>query len=131
MKGVLHTDGACLGNPGPMGLGIVLEREDGKEYTLSEPAGHGTNNIAEYSALIRGLQLAQQKDVTSINAYLDSQLVVEQVNGNWRVKDKTLAALHEKVQELLAGFTEHTIEHVRREHNRRADMLSKAAAERV
>lgn len=131
MNATLHTDGACLGNPGPMGLGIVLELENGKTIEKAVPAGHGTNNIAEYSALIAGLAVARKHKVTHITAYLDSELVVKQVNGEWRVKDNTLQALHAKATEYLQSFEHATVEHVRRHLNTRADALSKTAAEKV
>lgn len=129
MKATLHTDGACLGNPGPMGLGIVLELETGEKIEKAVPAGHGTNNIAEYSALIAGLAIARKHHVTHLTAYLDSELVVKQVTGEWRVKDATLKALHAKATEYLQSFKSATVEHVRRHLNTRADALSKQAAE--
>ncbi len=129
MKGTLHTDGACFGNPGPMGLGIVLEY-DGKTVEKSVPHGDGTNNIAEYSALIKGMQLAKEKGVSELEAYMDSELVVRQVNGEWRVKDATLQELHATVQRLRKDFDSFSLNHVRRERNARADALSKAAAMR-
>lgn len=127
MKGILHTDGACLGNPGPMGLGIFLNAN--KEFTKSIPAGSGTNNIAEYLALIEGLKLAKTEGVTQLEAYLDSKLVVEQVLGNWRVKDEKLQPLCAHAQKLIREFEKWSITHVRREQNVKADSLSKAAAE--
>jgi len=133
MKATLHTDGACLGNPGPMGLGIVLELENGETVERVEkaiPAGHGTNNIAEYSALLSGLAVAKQHGVTHIEAYLDSELVVKQVNGEWKVKDATLQALHEKIHVFKKEFTQISFTHVRRHLNARADALSKQAAEK-
>ena len=129
MKATLHTDGACLGNPGPMGLGIVLELEDGGVVEKAIPAGRGTNNIAEYSALLAGLALAKQRGVSVLEAFLDSELVVKQLNGEWRVKDATLQALHSKASEYLKQFESVSVQHVRRHLNVRADALSKRAAE--
>ncbi len=129
MKATLHTDGACLGNPGPMGLGIVLQLETGETIEKATPAGNGTNNIAEYSALLAGLAVAKQHKVTHLEAYLDSELVVKQINGAWRVKDATLQALHSKAHEYLKDFTQVSVTHVRRHLNTRADALSKQAAE--
>ena len=131
MKATLYTDGACLGNPGPMGLGIHLTREDGKVVNKSIPFGRGTNNVAEYSALVKALELAREEEVTAVDAFLDSKLVVEQVRGNWRVKDAKLQPLAQAVRVLAESFDSFSIKHVPREQNAVADALSKRAAEQV
>lgn len=131
MNAELWTDGACFGNPGPMGLGIVLKLENGGVIERSIPFGQGTNNIAEYSALIAGMNLAVENGVTELSAYLDSDLVVRQMKGEWRVKDANLQQLWQEAQHLAKSFTALRITHVRREFNTRADTLSKAAAEQV
>ena len=127
MKASLFTDGACLGNPGPMGLGVVLTVDD-HSFELSVPAGMGTNNQAEYLALIKGLRFALDRGVTVLTAHLDSELVVKQVNSEWRVKDDKLLPLFDEARELLARFVSVTVVHVPRELNSRADSLSKRAA---
>ena len=129
-KGVLHTDGACFGNPGPMGLGIVLEYGDQK-ITESIPHGMGTNNIAEYSALIKGMELALEHGVTELFAYADAALLVHQINDRWSVKNPELQKLYERVKELKSKFEWFSIAHIGRIGNFETDALSKAAAQRV
>lgn len=126
MRGVLHTDGCCLGNPGPMGLGIVLKSDD-QVFEHKVDAGRGTNNKAEYLALIAGLRLALDKGVNVLEVFLDSQLVVRQVNGDWRVKDADLQGLHREARELIGRFDSVHLEHIPRDQNARADFLSKQA----
>ncbi len=127
MKGVLYTDGACLGNPGPMGLGVFLKAGD-NQLRLSEYAGIGTNNKAEYLALIKGLKTAIKHGVDELYVYMDSNLVVQQINGNWRVKDEGLKVLHRQAVELLNRFDKVVVSHVLRDKNMIADSLSKKAA---
>ncbi|MFT4249819.1 MAG: ribonuclease HI family protein [Candidatus Woesearchaeota archaeon] len=130
MKATIHTDGACLGNPGPMGLGVVIETSLGvrKEKFFH---GVGTNNVAEYSALLKALQLALDMGVTEVEAFLDSKLVVEQVSKNWRIKDEKLLPLAEAIWALAQQLSSFTISYVPREENSVADELSKQAAMRV
>lgn len=131
MKARVFTDGACLGNPGPMGLGIHLVLADGRVVDRSIPFGRGTNNVAEYSALVKALELAREEGVSELEAFLDSKLVVEQVSRNWRVKDEKLQPLVAAVWALIESFDAFSIEHVPRAQNAVADALSKRAAERV
>jgi len=86
-RAVLYADGACRGNPGPAGSGAALV--DGDGTVVAEAMrflGHGTNNVAEYTALIIGLEKARQHDVEDLEVRMDSKLVVEQMNGKWRVR---------------------------------------------
>jgi ribonuclease HI len=130
MKAVIHTDGACFGNPGPMGLGILIELENGKTIEKSIPFGHGTNNIAEYSALLKAIEIVrQEQDVTHIQAFLDSNLVVQQLLGNWRIKDDKLRTIADAIKALVQNFESFVVEHIPREENGRADELSKIAAQ--
>ena len=131
MKATIYTDGACLGNPGPMGLGIHIKRADGEVVNKSIPYGHGTNNVAEYSALVKALEIAREQGITEVDAYLDSNLVVQQIKRNWRVKDASLRELAQAVWALASLFESFSISHVPREENTVADALSKRAAERV
>ena len=130
MKAIIHTDGACLGNPGPMGLGVVIETSQGTR-TESIPHGVGTNNVAEYSALVKALQLALDMGVTEVEAFLDSKLVVEQVSKTWRIKDEKLLPLAEAVWALAKQLRSFAIKYIPREQNVVADELSKQAAMRV
>lgn len=131
MKATLHTDGACFGNPGPMGLGISLRLGDGSVVNRSIPFGHGTNNVAEYSALLKGVELAREHGVTELSAFLDSQLVVKQLTGEWRIKDARLREIADAITSLTRSFESFSVEHVPREQNVVADELSKRAAQQV
>jgi ribonuclease HI len=124
----LFTDGAARGNPGPAGLGIVIEDENGMRLQgLVRYIGTATNNQAEYLALIEGLRAVSEWKPDRLEVFLDSKLVVEQMKGRYRVKNGSLAALHRQAQELLESFPEVTIAHVPREKNRGADALANRA----
>jgi ribonuclease HI len=122
----LYSDGASSGNPGPAGIGYVLIA-DGHTYRHSEDIGEATNNIAEYTALIRGLEKASSLGVGDLTAYLDSELVVRQINGEYKVKNPALRELYNKAVSLLKGFSSYSISHIPRERNKEADALSKKA----
>lgn len=134
---VMYCDGACSGNPGKSGVGVVITLTDNnylpldKEqiFTISEYIGTATNNIAEYSALIRGLEKARTISVENIKIFLDSELVVRQVNGVYKVKNSNLLPLFQKVKALLNDFEAFTITHVRREFNKDADALARLGVE--
>lgn len=118
------TDGACSGNPGPAGVGVVFI-EDGKEiHSISEPIGNATNNIAEYTALIRGLEEAQKLQATHLKVRTDSELMFKQVRGDYKVKNEGIKPLHAKVMELLKNFKGVEMKAVPREENKRADQLA-------
>jgi ribonuclease HI len=132
MKARLHTDGGARGNPGPAGIGAVLFDMDGNVIgELAEGIGATTNNVAEYKALIEGLDLAIRKGVTDLQVFMDSQLVVSQVKGEWKIKNDRLRSLAAKAQILLSKFNSATIEHVRREHNADADKLANQGMDRA
>ncbi len=121
----LYTDGAARGNPGEAGAGIVLCDGAGRELTSrSRYLGRCTNNVAEYRALILGLETAREAGCTELAIFLDSELIVRQVQGSYRVKNATLRPLHARVTELLAGFAHWSIRHVSRSENSRADELA-------
>lgn len=123
---VIFSDGASSGNPGPAGIGAVILLEDGK-ITLSEPIGISTNNIAEYRALIRALEVAKEKGVSGVKIFIDSELVVKQINGHYKVKDEKLIPLYHEVYSLLRGFKRFVVEHVPRGKNKEADGLARKA----
>jgi ribonuclease HI len=124
----LFTDGAARGNPGPAGLGIVLEDDQGMRlWGGHRYLGTATNNQAEYLALIEGLKEVGRWNPDRLEVYLDSQLIVEQLAGRYRVKNHDLQPLHSKALELLAGFPEAVVSHVPREKNRGADALANRA----
>ena len=121
----LHTDGGARGNPGPAGIGVVLTDPNGN--VLEERyagIGSATNNVAEYSALIAGLELAREKGVTDLEVALDSELVVSQVKGEWKIRNDRLRQLAVRARSLLDRFDSVTITHVRRKHNAHADQLA-------
>ncbi|MDQ3981327.1 MAG: reverse transcriptase-like protein [Actinomycetota bacterium] len=125
MKAILHADGGARGNPGPAGIGVLLVDLDGN--VLAEVArgiGVTTNNVAEYTALIEGLELAQEKGVSEIDVRLDSKLVVFQVLGEWKIKNDTLRRLAAKAESLLRRFERKSLSYVPREQNAAADKLA-------
>ena len=124
----LYTDGAARGNPGPAGLGVVIEDDQGLRLRgLCRYIGTATNNRAEYLALIEGLRAAQEWKPDRLEVFLDSKLVVEQVAGRWRIKNKDLMPLLRTAQELVGAFPEVTVKHVERAKNKGADALANKA----
>ena len=124
MKAKLSTDGGARGNPGPAAYGYVLEAEDGTVLDArGERIGVATNNVAEYRALIAGLEKAVELGVDELEVVSDSELLVEQMQGEYRVKNETLRELNEdaNVLERKLGRVRYTA--VRREHNELADRL--------
>ncbi len=125
----LYTDGASLGNPGSAGIGVVLTDAEGNLLAeLSEPIGTATNNEAEYRALVRGLELAHQHQITHLNWYSDSELLVKQWLGRYKVHQPHLLRLLKQVRERGKKFAEFRAHHIPREQNRRADRLAKQGA---
>lgn len=125
MKAVLHTDGGARGNPGPAGIGVVLA-DDSDEVIgeIAEGIGRATNNVAEYRALIAGLELALEVGAKTLEICVDSELVVSQMNGEWKIKDKKLKPLALRASSLLNQLESYTLRHVRRESNADADKLA-------
>ena len=125
MKGTLFTDAGARGNPGPAGIGVVLKDESGEVIgEIAEGIGITTNNVAEYKALIAGLELAREKGVTDIEVYMDSKLVVFQVKGEWKIKNNTLRPLAVKARHLIDRFDNWALSHVGRDENEDADKLA-------
>ena len=121
----MFTDGAARGNPGPAALGVVIEDDKGVRLRgLHRYIGTATNNQAEYQALIEGLKAALEWKPDRLEVYLDSKLVVEQINGGYRVKKPELQPLHSRAKELLEAFGEVVVAHVERKRNRGADALA-------
>jgi len=122
---ILHCDGAARGNPGPAGVGVHIADEDGTTVAeIAEGIGETTNNVAEYTAAIRGLQRARELGATQVHLRSDSKLLIEQLSGRWKIKNKNLMLLHRQVRDLADGFERVTYEHVRRERNVEADRLA-------
>lgn len=125
MRGTLYTDGGARGNPGAAGIGVVLRDQHGEVVgEIAQGIGEATNNVAEYAALIAGLELAQDKGVTEIEVFMDSELVVSQLLGKWKIKKDTLRPLAVKARALMNRFEACELKHVRRELNADADRLA-------
>ena len=132
---VLYTDGASRGNPGPSSIGAVIyfDGHDGLEEVadISEPIGHTTNNVAEYKAVIAGLKLVGQLDPDDVLVRADSQLLVRQLEGRYRVKSPNLKPLYGQVCALVESLPCVRFEHVRREENTVADGLANEALDQL
>ncbi len=128
MKLTINTDGGARGNPGPAGIGVVIKDETGKIiYSYGGYIGEATNNVAEYKALIKSLEEAQNLGGTELKIQMDSELIVKQMQGVYKIKEPTLQGLAAEVIKLLKNFSGHTFTHVRREYNKDADaMVNKA-----
>lgn len=130
-RAVVQTDGAALGNPGPAGAGaVVLSAEGAVLAELSVPLGRATNNVAEYEAVICGLQEALALGFREVELRSDSELLCRQIAGTYRVRTPHLAPLLAHVKRLLARFERSRVMHVRREANAAADRLATLAARR-
>jgi ribonuclease H / adenosylcobalamin/alpha-ribazole phosphatase len=124
LKAKLSTDGGARGNPGPAAYGYVLETYDGAVLDArGETIGRATNNVAEYRALIAGLESAAERGVTELDVVSDSELLVKQMRGEYRVKNEALRMLWEEANDLERRFSRVRYTAVRREHNELADRL--------
>ena len=122
MKLIIYTDGGARGNPGPAAIGVVIKDTAGKNLAAyGEYIGHETNNTAEYRAILSGLKRAHSLGATTVECYLDSKLVVEQLNRNWKVKEPHLQKLFVQCWNAAAEFKKATFKHIRREKNKEAD----------
>ncbi len=122
MKLIIYTDGGARGNPGPAATGIVIKNEAGETIAnYGEYLGEQTNNYAEYSAAISGLKKAHQLGGTNVELFVDSKLVCEQLNQNWKVKEPTLQKLFVHAYNAMQIFKKINVKHVRREFNKEAD----------
>lgn len=123
-KLITYTDGGSRNNPGPAACGIViLDEQEIVIHTASKFLGTATNNQAEYGALIEALKTAKRLEGTEIACHLDSELVVKQLNREYKVKDEKMRGLFAQVMQLISGFDKVTFIHVRREKNKLADKL--------
>ncbi len=130
MRHQVFCDGASRSNPGDASIGVSIVL-DGKEvHAISKKIGIATNNEAEYQALIDGLNFCIDNSIKEIDVFLDSNLVVEQVNKNYKVKAENLKVLNSKVDELIEEFNFIEINHVYREENKRADQLANMALDK-
>jgi ribonuclease HI len=121
---VVHVDGGARGNPGPAAIAAVLADSEGNVLEeRSETIGRATNNVAEYRALLLGIERARELGASELDLVGDSELVARQVRGEYRVKDPNLRELHSRVASQLSGFDRWTIRNVPRAENARADSL--------
>jgi ribonuclease HI len=137
---IIRTDGAARGNPGPASAGAALyaiERPDSRDpraapdASISDYLGIQTNNVAEYTGVVRALDLARDMGAGEVHLLLDSKLIVEQLAGRWRVKDAKLIPLWAAARAILHGFSKWTATHVPRAQNSVADALANEAIDRA
>ena len=132
MKARLSTDGGARGNPGPAAYGYVLESDDGHVLDArGDTIGVATNNVAEYRALLAGLEKALELGVTELEVVSDSELLVKQMRGEYKVKNDALRALHGEASQLAEGLEKVAYTAVRRAHNELADSLVNEALDRA
>lgn len=127
MKYKIFTDGASSGNPGPSGYGyIILDENDNVVRSASKFIGHSTNNIAEYLGLYNALKDVSDLDPDFIEIFLDSELIVKQIKGEYKVRNEKLKEIYIKIVEILKNYN-YTITHISRQLNKDADKLAKDA----
>lgn len=128
---IIYSDGGARGNPGPAGIGAVLYNNKKERIAeISQYLGIKTNNQAEYIALIEALKKAKELKGVEIQAFLDSELIVRQLNREYKVKNKDLAPLFLEVNNLSLGFKKITFKHIYREENKEADKLANQAMDK-
>jgi len=126
---IIHTDGGARGNPGPAGIGAVLNI-DGEIKEYSEYVGRATNNQAEYQALILALKKAKSFAPRGVKCYLDSELIVKQLNKIYKIKNKDLKPLFDRIITLSENFSKISFSHIPREKNKEADKLVNQALDK-
>lgn len=122
-----NVDGGSRGNPGPAGYGVRITRDDGTTVDLKESIGVATNNVAEYNGLLAALRWAVDEGVRELRVKADSELMIKQMLGDYRVKNPGLQPLYEEAKQLAARIGRVRFEHVRREFNQDADRLANEA----
>ena len=123
-KLTVNVDGGARGNPGPAAIGVVVRDEDGEIVeAVGETIGKATNNVAEYKALIRGVELAASHGATEVELIGDSELIIRQVEGRYKVKNEGMKPLHAEAKKALAGVDKWSVRHVKRAQNADADAL--------
>jgi ribonuclease HI len=128
---IAHSDGGARGNPGPAGYGVVIQDERGRKVAaLSQYLGHQTNNFAEYQGLIAALEYALEHGHKALKVVSDSELLVRQIKGIYKVKNATLQELHARAKQLITRLEWFSIDHALREHNREADDLANQAMDK-
>lgn len=129
---IVHVDGGARGNPGPAGIGAVVSAPDGAVLEeAGDYIGEATNNVAEYRALLLGLELAERLGAREVQVVNDSELIARQIGGQYKVKHAALRPLHREAMAALRGFDRWSVRSVRREQNERADELVNAALDKA
>lgn len=129
---VAYVDGASRGNPGPASYAVIIQSPDGKKvFQLGKYLGRATNNVAEYLGLITALDYAASHGIRRLRVLSDSELLVRQMHGQYKVKSASLKPLHERARKLVAGLEFFAMEHVRREFNAEADALCNEALDQT
>ncbi len=123
----IFSDGAAKGNPGPASIGATLIENNQEIATVSEYIGIATNNVAEYKALEAALKKAIELGYQNVDIHADSELMIKQLKGEYKVKNEDLKIIHIKIKNLLSKFDNYTLNHVPREKNNRADALANLA----
>ena len=126
----VFCDGASRSNPGEAAIGVSIRENDNEIHTISEAIGIASNNVAEYKSLIFALQYSLENNYLNLEIFLDSKLVVEQINGNFKVKSDNLKKLNSDALNLLKKFNSISIKHIYREQNKRADQLANMALDK-
>jgi len=130
-KLIIYTDGGARGNPGPAGIGVlILNDQSEKLAEISEFIGEATNNQAEYRAVLKAIKKAGEYTDNELHFYLDSELVVRQLSGEYRVKNKDLAPMFVKIYNETLGFKKVKFSHIPREKNKEADRLANLAMDK-
>jgi probable phosphoglycerate mutase len=128
---IAYVDGGARGNPGPSGCGAIIKDSSGNTIkTISEFLGYGTNNVAEYTGVIKVLEYLMKNKPTTLTLYTDSNLVVQQLNGKFKVKDIKIKPLHKYCLDMLSKIPHYEIIHVKREKNKEADRLANLAMDK-
>lgn len=122
---VINTDGGSRGNPGPAGIGVVIKDAESGEVVFEHGGyiGETTNNVAEYKALIKAVETARDLGASEVRINMDSELIVRQMLGQYKIKEPTLQGLAAEVIKILKSFSNYSFTHVRREFNKEADAL--------
>ena len=127
-KLIIYCDGGSRGNPGPAGLGAVIyDKDKNKLFEISEFLGVSTNNQAEYKGVLKAIEKAKEMKAKELTFYLDSELIVKQMNGQYRVKNKDLLPIYMEIRKYILEFEKVEFNHVRREYNKEADALANMA----
>lgn len=127
----LYFDGASRGNPGDASFGAVVYDNLNNEVTTTNGCiGKATNNVAEYYAILNGLKVCQEIDAVDLKVYGDSSLVINQLNGEWKVRNPALKLLYTMIKDMESSFSSISYEHVRRDKNKRADQLANVALDK-